>query len=383
MALTPGERLGPYQIIAPIGAGGMGEVYKGRDTRLDRTVAIKIAKEQFTQRFEGEARAISSLNHPNICTLYDVGPNYLVMEYIDGTPVRGPLPLEAAIKIGSQIADALDAAHRKGIVHRDLKPANVMITKSGVKLLDFGLAKRGTAAKTAVAEETVTQAHTQEGAIVGTMQYMSPEQLQGHDADSRSDIFAFGLVFYEILTGHRAFEAKNSASLIASIMTAQPPPISSVQPLTPPALERLVQRCLAKDPDDRWQSARDLKAELDWLGSGSGVQTAPAVAAPARGSKARWIPWIMAAALALACASLAWVHWAGKPPLGPLVRFTVPPPPGEKFFLNDTPAVSPDGDRILFGSPAAAAAKTRGTVVDLSRLNGRNHSFPGTASQDR
>src|SRR5579863_784812 len=164
MALTPGERLGPYQIIAPIGAGGMGEVYKARDTRLDRTVAIKIAKEQFTQRFEGEARAISSLNHPNICTLYDVGPNYLVMEYIEGTPVRGPLPLESAIKIGSQIADALDAAHRKGIVHRDLKPANVMITKSGLKLLDFGLAKRGTASKTAVAEETVTQAHTQEGA---------------------------------------------------------------------------------------------------------------------------------------------------------------------------------------------------------------------------
>ena len=220
-SLEPGQCLGPYRIECFLAAGGMGEVYKARDTRLQRTVAIKVAKGQFTERFEREARAISALNHPNICTLYDVGPNYLVMEYIDGSPLNRPLPLDQALKTAAEIADALDAAHRQGIVHRDLKPANILVTKSGLKLLDFGLAKRGAPIRPTVAEETVTEPQTQDGAIVGTLQYMAPEQLQGKEADFRSDIFAFGLVLYEMLTGRCAFEAANLASLIAAILTAQ------------------------------------------------------------------------------------------------------------------------------------------------------------------
>jgi Tol biopolymer transport system component len=328
----------------------MGEVYKARDTRLARMVAIKVAKQQFTERFEGEARAISALNHPNICTLYDVGPDYLVMEFIDGRPIKGPLPVDQALKAGAQIADALDAAHRKGIVHRDLKPANILVTKSGLKLLDFGLAKREGSFKPAVAEETVTQAQTQEGSIVGTMQYMAPEQLQGQEADFRSDIFSFGLVFYEILTGRRAFEASNSASLIAAIMTAQPAPIATLLPASLPALDRMLARCLAKDPDDRWQSARDLKAELEWLAGGSGAFAAPAAAVQARPKpKGIAMAWLVAAALACALAALGWIHWSEKPVPAPLARFTVDPPPGEKFYSSFWPNVSPDGERVLFG----------------------------------
>ncbi|MGO9258249.1 MAG: protein kinase domain-containing protein [Bryobacteraceae bacterium] len=349
MALSPGTRIGPYEILGILGTGGMGEVYKARDTRLERMVAIKVAKQQFTERFEGEARAISALNHPNICTLYDVGPNYLVMEFIDGSPIKGPLPLDQALKAAAQIAGALDAAHRKGIVHRDLKPANILVTKSGLKLLDFGLAKREGSFKPAVTEETVTQAHTQEGSIVGTMQYMAPEQLQGQEADFRSDIFSFGLVLYEILTGRRAFEAANSASLIAAIMTAQPPPISSLLPVSPPALDRVLMRCLAKDPDERWQSARDLKAEIEWLAGGSSALAAPAaVVQPTARPKRFWLPWLLAAALASVAAAIGWIHWSEKPAPAPLVRFTVDPPPGERFYRYSWPAVSPDGARILF-----------------------------------
>src|SRR5579864_4022652 len=204
MQLASGIRLGSYEILAPIGAGGMGEVYKGRDTRLDRIVALKVAHEQFSERFEREARAVAALNHPNICTLYDVGPNYLVMEYIDGHRLAGPLPLEQALKYAGQICDALDAAHRKGIVHRDLKPANILVTKSGIKLLDFGLAKLSRTAATGGATETITL--TKEHTMLGTLQYMAPEQLEGKDADARSDLFSFGLVLYEMLTGKRPFE---------------------------------------------------------------------------------------------------------------------------------------------------------------------------------
>src|SRR5262249_17157884 len=195
---------GPYEILTPAGAGGMGEVYRARDTRLDRTVAVKISAVEFSERFEREARAVAALNHPHICTLHDVGPNYLVMEYVEGAPLKGPLPVDQALRLAAQIADALDAAHRKAIVHRDLKPSNVLVTKSGVKLLDFGLAK---SQLKAVSDETLTKALTGEGTIVGTLQYMSPEQLQGKEADSRSDIFAFGLVLYEMLTGTPAFQA--------------------------------------------------------------------------------------------------------------------------------------------------------------------------------
>ena len=216
MPLSVGDKLGPYEILAPIGAGGMGDVYKARDTRLDRTVAIKVSKTEFSERFEREARAVAALNHPNICTLYDVGPNYLVMEYIEGTPLKGPLPLDQALKFAAQICDALDAAHKKNITHRDLKPANILITKQGIKLLDFGLAKVGPVV--GADEATMTMALTGKGQILGTLMYMSPEQINGQEADARSDIFSFGLVLYEMLTGKRAFEGSTPASVMGAIL---------------------------------------------------------------------------------------------------------------------------------------------------------------------
>src|SRR5262245_11533721 len=237
--LIAGSRIGPYEILALIGAGGMGQVWKARDTRLDRMVAIKVAQEKFSERFEREARAVAALNHPYICTLYDVGPDYLVMEYIEGKPLEGPLPLDQALKYASQICDALDAAHKKHIVHRDLKPGNILITKSGVKLLDFGLAQISSAA------DAVTSPVSQDGMVLGTLQYMSPEQLEGRKADARSDIYSLGLVLYEMVTGNRAF------------------PQTDLEPLQPPALERLIKTCLAKDPDARWQSARDVIVGLE------------------------------------------------------------------------------------------------------------------------
>jgi eukaryotic-like serine/threonine-protein kinase len=276
MPLSTGDKLGPYEITAKLGEGGMGEVYRAHDSRLGRDVAIKVSKEQFSQRFEREARAVAALNHSNICTLHDVGPNYLVMEYIQGTPLKGPLPLDLAIRYAAQICDALDAAHRKGITHRDLKPANILVTRagsqSGIKLLDFGLAKVGPVIP---ADEEVTgMAFTGTREILGTIYYMAPEQLEGKPADARSDIFSFGLVLYEMLTGKRAFDGASPATIIAAIVERPAPSISS---MATPALDRLLQRCLAKDPDDRWQSARDLKAELAWMASASDTgKTAPA-----------------------------------------------------------------------------------------------------------
>jgi serine/threonine protein kinase len=269
--ITPGTRLGPYEVGAPLGAGGMGEVYRARDTRLDRSVAIKVLPAELAHhaelraRFEREARTISSLNHPNICALYDVGDNYLVMELLEGENLadriaRGPIPIEQLLRIGIEIADALDKAHRRGIVHRDLKPANIMLTKSGAKLLDFGLAKESPLGG-AQNDATIAKALTSEGTIVGTFQYMAPEQLEGANADARTDIFALGAVLYEVATGRRAFEGKSRASLIASILGTQPPPIAQLRPMTPPALDRMVQACLAKDPDDRWQTAHDVMLE--------------------------------------------------------------------------------------------------------------------------
>ena len=286
MTLPSGSRLGPYEIVAPIGAGGMGEVYKARDTRLDRVVAIKVlpsrlsSSEEGRKRFEREAKTISQLSHPHICALYDVGregeTEYLVMELLEGETLgerlaKGPLPLEQTLRYGVEIADALDKAHRQGIVHRDLKPANVMLTKSGVKLLDFGLAK---AMAPATPQSSMTalptqQGLTQEGTILGTFQYMAPEQLEGKEADARTDIFALGAVLYEMATGRKAFSGTSQASLISSIMTADPPPISTMQPMTPPGFDRIVRKCLAKDPEDRWQSAADLGSELKWISEGS------------------------------------------------------------------------------------------------------------------
>src|ERR1700675_2095853 len=247
MPLSPGDKLGPYEILAPIGKGGMGEVYRAHDSRLKRDVAIKVSAAQFSERFEREAQAIAALNHSNICTLHDVGPNYLVMEYIEGTPLKGPLPVDQALKYAAQICDALDAARRKGITHRDLKPANILVTKTaGVKLLDFGLAKFE---KPVVAgPETMTMALTGKGEIVGTLYYMSPEQLQGHDAGPASDIFSFGLVLYEMLTGKRAFDGNSQASVIAAILER---PVPSTSTVAPPALDRVLKRCLEKDQENR------------------------------------------------------------------------------------------------------------------------------------
>jgi serine/threonine protein kinase len=239
----------------------MGEVWKVRDTRLDRVVAIKVSKEKFSERFEREARAVAALNHPHICTLHDVGPNYLVMEYVEGTPLKGPLPLEKAIEYAGQILDALDAAHQKGIIHRDLKPANILVTKQGIKLLDFGLAKQAVPLK----EMDPTRVLTEQGQIVGTLRYMSPEQLEGKEADARSDLFAFGCVLYEMLSGKCAFDGLSAASVIAGILEREPAPLANDPGDAKWPFGRVLKRVLAKDPDQRFQTARDLKAALSWV----------------------------------------------------------------------------------------------------------------------
>src|SRR5271165_833212 len=294
MALTNGTKLGPYEIVAPLGAGGMGEVYRARDTRLDRSVAIKILPADLSgdamrrQRFEREAKVISSLNHPNICTLHDVGQQdgveFIVMEFLEGESLaerleKGPLPTAQVLQYGTQIASALDKAHRNGVTHRDLKPGNIILTKSGAKLLDFGLAKSEPSASMG---KTLTDATprsvpmTKLGTVIGTVPYMSPEQLDGKEIDARSDIFSLGAVLYEMVTGNRAFQGQSEFSVASAILHKDPAPISALQPLAPPALERTIQVCLAKNPDERWQSASDLWNELRWIsegGSQSGALT--------------------------------------------------------------------------------------------------------------
>src|SRR5436305_6056860 len=306
MTIVAGTRLGPYEIVAPLGAGGMGEVYRARDTRLDRSVAVKSLTAEFANdaqlraRVGREAKTISQLNHPNICTLHDVGDNFLVMELLDGETLasridRGPLPLEQVIRYGIDIARALDVAHRQGVVHRDLKPGNVMITKSGAKVLDFGLAKSGNEVNLDYEAATVQRPLTSEGMIIGTFQYMSPEQLEGQHVDHRSDIFALGAVLYEMATGRRAFDGKTKTSLVAAIVAAQPKPVHELQPLTPAAFEHVISKCLAKDPEDRWQTAHDIATELEWIMEGLGrAETQP---------RGRATPWMVAtAALAVALA---------------------------------------------------------------------------------
>jgi eukaryotic-like serine/threonine-protein kinase len=315
MALSPGTTLGPYEIISIAGSGGMGEVYRAKDKRLDRTVAIKVlpshlsSNQDLRQRFEREAKAISNLNHPHICTLYDIGQQdgmeFLIMEYLDGETLaerlkKGAMPMQQALILSVQIADALDKAHRAGIIHRDLKPGNIMITKSGVKLLDFGLAKfqpSGPDQIVAGLSGLATQGKdlTAEGTILGTLQYMSPEQLEGKATDARTDIFAFGSVIYEMLTGKKAFEGKSQASLIAAILEKNPAPMNEIQPMTPPILDRIVRKCLEKDPDQRWQSAADLASELKWVGDGT-MQSQLSIAKPRRNI----FPWLTAAVLAIA-----------------------------------------------------------------------------------
>ena len=353
MPLTPGTTLGPYEIQAPLGAGGMGEVYKARDTHLERTVAIKVLPEHVAsdpdlkQRFEREARTVAALNHPHICTLHDIGTqepsagsaqavDYLVMEYLEGETLaqrleKGALPLDQALRVAIAIADALDKAHRQGITHRDLKPGNIMLTKTGAKLLDFGLAKlrQAEAAGGLTAMPTQEAPLTQQGTILGTFQYMAPEQLEGEEADARADIFAFGTTVYEMLTGTKAFEGKSQASLIGAIMTSDPPPISALEPLSPAPLDRIVKKCLAKDRDDRWHSAHDLHDELQWVAdTGSpGDTEAPAATLPGRRSNLRvravWGLTAACVALTIGLAALAVLYVTRPSTTAGTARFSV------------------------------------------------------------
>ena len=373
MALSPGTRLGPYVISAPIGAGGMGEVYKATDTRLDRTVAIKVLPEHVAidpdlkRRFEREAKTLAALSHSHICPVFDVGSqngvDFLVMEYLEGETLeqrlkKGALPLDRAQEIAIQIADALTAAHRSGVIHRDLKPGNVMLTKSGAKLLDFGLAKTGTPAVAGSLSmlPTTPPGLTQQGTILGTFQYMAPEQLEGHEADARTDIFAFGAVLYETFTGKKAFEGKSQASRIGASLRDDPPPVSRIQPLAPAALDRIISTCLAKDPDDRYQSTQDLLRDLRWVASGSSEGANVQMAAPSVPSNR--LPWLVAAATTIALiatAAIALRPTGEGTPAGP-VRFTITAPEGMSFGgprgggtgVATQVAVSPDGRNVVF-----------------------------------
>jgi serine/threonine protein kinase/Tol biopolymer transport system component len=334
MAILPGRRLGPYEILSAIGAGGMGEVYRARDTRLDRIVAIKVLpthladRAELRERFDREAKTIASLNHPHICTLYDTGHqdefDFLVMEYLEGETLaqrlqKGPLPLEQVLQYAIEISDALDKAHRKGVTHRDLKPGNIMLTKVGTKLLDFGLAKlkQGVIPANVSLSDLPTAADplTAQGTILGTLQYMAPEQVEGTEVDARTDIFAFGAVVYEMATGKKCFEGKSQASLIAAILEREPPAMASLQPMTPPALDRVVKKCLAKEPENRWQTPKDLCDELKWIAEG-GSQVASAPSSPR-----------------------------------PISRFAITLPPGQQLAgLDKGPcvALSPDGTHVAY-----------------------------------
>jgi Tol biopolymer transport system component len=400
MALAAGTRLGPYEIVAPLGAGGMGEVYRARDTRLGRDVAVKVlpqhlsASAELRARFEREARSVSALNHPHICTLHDIGregdTDYLVMELVEGETLadrigRGALPLADVLQIGAQVADALNRAHRAGVVHRDLKPGNVMLTRTGAKLMDFGLAvATGTPGAGSGAVPPLTQMPTMTtplttaGAIIGTLAYMAPEQLEGRECDVRADLWALGCVLYEMTTGKRAFEGTSQASLIAAIMTTQPAPLPSLAPLTPPGLERVVRQCLAKDPEERWQHAGDLGRELKWLAAAGSAIAAGERGEPsvARRSAGRW-PWLVAAvAFAAALATFALPRLGDKDLPAPPMRFAVTAPTG--LLLSDSAnasAISPDG-RWLACTATDSTGATRLWLRELSALTFQ--PVPGT-----
>jgi Tol biopolymer transport system component len=367
MALSTGTRLGPYEILGALGAGGMGEVYKARDTRLDRIVAIKILPDslagsaRFRERFDREARAISQLDHPHICALYDVGEQagtaYLVMQYVEGETLanrlaKSALPLDQTLKTAIEIASALDKAHRAGIVHRDLKPGNIMLTKAGAKLLDFGLAKlKQEAAHASPLSQlpTMKGATTAEGTILGTVQYMAPEQIEAGEVDARTDIFAFGAVVYEMATGKKAFEGRTSASVMARILEVDPPSMASLQPMTPPALDHVVKKCLAKEPDKRWHDASDLTDELTWIaevGSQAGMR-APVVHRRDSGERVAWA--VAALAVVIAALGISVAYFRSSPAETPAVHFTIGAPERGTFspdfgFLT----VSPDGTKLAF-----------------------------------
>jgi Tol biopolymer transport system component len=386
----------------------MGEVYKARDTRLERTVAVKVlashlsASPETRQRFEREAKTISQLSHPHICALHDVGregdTEYLVMEYLEGETLadrllKGPLALEQALRYGMQIADALDKAHRQGIVHRDLKPGNVMLTRTGVKLLDFGLAKalpsptgRGVGGEGLTSVPTQLNL-TQEGTILGTFQYMAPEQLEGKEADARTDIFAFGCVLYEMATGKKAFSGATQASLISSILRDEPQPISQVQPMSPPALDHVVKKSLAKDPEDRWQNAADLSGELKWIAEG-GSQTGAAAVAPLRRRRRDWVAWAVAGALLLATLffgnEVRRLRTGGR---AEAVHSFIDPPGKTEFRLtgdDSAPiAISPDGLRVVFGAGGKLWLRSLATGIagPLAATEGARFPFWGPDSR--
>lgn len=381
MTLQAGTRFGPYEILAPLGAGGMGEVYRARDSRLERTVAVKILPPRFDQnpemklRFEREAKAISSLAHPNICVLHDVGEQdgvaYLVMEFLEGTTLadrlaQGPLPLDQVFRIGIEVAAALEAAHHAGIVHRDLKPGNIMLTRTGVKLLDFGLARTGLALRSGSspslqATETL-HGMTQEGTILGTLNYMAPEQLEGRESDARSDLFALGAVLYELVSGQRPFAGGSQAALISAILKDAPKPLANLAPLTPPALDRLVLTCLAKDPEERFQTAHDLRLQLQWLAEGGSQAGLPAPVAVRRRHRER-LAWILAGAAGFAALALGAGFLLRAPQRTRQIRFEIPNPPD--LTTLGPPRLAPDGLRLAFNATDASGR----TQIWIRQLN--------------
>ena len=397
MTLTTGTKLGPYEIVAPLGAGGMGEVYRARDTRLGRDVAIKVLPGHLTEnaevraRFEQEARTVSSLNHPHICTLHDIGregeTDYLVMELVEGETLgerltRGALPPELVLQIGAEITDALDKAHRAGIIHRDLKPGNIMLSKTGAKLMDFGLARAtvvpGAAAGSLASitgltqSPTVAQPLTAKGSIVGTFQYMAPEQLEGAEADARCDLWALGCVLYEMATGKRPFGGATQASLISSIMKDKPQPISELMQLSPPGLDRLVRGCLEKDPEERIQTAREVRMHLRWIAEGGSQAGVPAPVSARRRSRER-MAWVFGGVAAAAAIALAVMQFAFRAPAPQPMRFEVPTP--SAIQTQDSPRISPDG-RTLAYSATDSSGVIRIWVRPLSALLAQ--AVPGT-----
>ena len=395
MTLPAGTRLGPYELIERLGAGGMGEVYKGRDTRLERIVAIKVVASTLTadpgwkQRFDREARTLATLSHPHICPIFDVGNrdgvDFLIMEYLEGETLasrlaRGALPLDLALRHAIEIADALAAAHRRGICHRDVKPGNIMLTRAGARLLDFGLATAVALPSCAPDDGTVSAALTAAGTIIGTVQYMAPEQLEGRPADARSDTFAFGSVVYEMVTGRKAFAGQSQASVIAAILDQEPAPMWTPQPSTPSALERTVRKCLAKDPEDRWQDARDLRDELKWIaerGSPLDVSSAGAVRRPLR-----VMAWTLVATLTIVSAALLTIavrHFQEQPTEGSRVVLTVSRPPARIWVgAEPAPELSPNGKHLLFPGPAPDGR----SLIWLRSLDSLTaHPLPGTETE--
>jgi serine/threonine protein kinase len=347
MALSAGSRLGPYEILALLDEGGMGQVYKAKDTRLDRVVAIKVLHPHIAEdssareRFEREAKTVSALDHPHICTLFDVGEQedvaFLVMEFLEGETLadrlkKGAIPLEEALSYATQLADGLDAGHRAGVVHRDFKPGNIMLTPQGAKIMDYGLAKLANLPRRCLGEggsalPTAEKPLTEKGAILGTFQYMAPEQLEAKSTDARTDIFAFGAVVYEMLTGRRAFEGKSQASLISAIMKDDPPVVSTLQPMLPPLLDYVVKTCLAKEPDRRWQSAGDVERQLTWITEAGSEAGAPLATRP---KSHTYLAWGLSLVLAVVVAGIA--SWNLKPPPPrPVTRLPLLLPPGDQF----------------------------------------------------